>query len=206
MTADRRTGGPADGISRRDALGILGGIPLLAAGLSPRAVVRAAEAARSVLGANDFVPAFFTAHEYATTRMLSELIIPRDGRSGGAIDAGVPEFMDFVLDENPGMGTGVRGGLAWLDAESQARFGREFIDLADADRRTILDDIAWPKRAKPEHSQGVAFFNRFRDLTASGFFSSKIGVDDLRYLGNQFVMEWKGCPPEALEKLGVRYE
>jgi len=199
-------------INRREALQALAGIPLLATGLSPQAVARATAHARACLIAQspnhplDFSPAFFTAHEYATVRMLSELVIPRDGRSGGAIDAGVPEFMDFILNENPGMRTGIRGGLAWLDAEAQARFGREFLDLADTGRRAILDDIAWPKRAKPEHSQGVAFFNRFRDLTASGFFSSKIGVDDLRYLGNQFVMEWKGCPPKALEKLGVRYE
>jgi hypothetical protein len=137
--------------------------------------------------------------------MLAELVIPRDGRSGGAIDAGVPEFMDFILNENPGMQTGIRGGLAWLDAEGRARFGREFVDLADADRRAILDDIAWPGRARPEHSQGVAFFNRFRDLTASGYFSSEIGVKDLRYQGNEFVMEWQGCPPEALRKLGVEY-
>ncbi len=193
-------------LSRREALQLFAGIPLLAAGLSPAQVTRAAEAARSALGASDFTPAFFTAHEYATVRMLSELVIPRDGRSGGAIDAGVPEFMDFILNENPGMRTGIRGGLAWLDAESQSRGAREFIDLSDAGRRAILDDIAWPKLAKPEHSQGVAFFNRFRDLTASGFFSSKIGFEDLRYLGNQFVMEWKGCPPEALEKLGVHYD
>jgi hypothetical protein len=199
-------------INRRDALLALAGIPLLAASLSPQAVARAAAHARAVLLAQSpnrpigFTPAFFTEHEYATVRTLSELVIPRDGRSGGAIDAGVPEFMDFILNENPGMGTGIRGGLAWLDAEAHARFGHEFLDIADADRRAILDAIAWPGRAKPEHSQGVAFFNRFRDLTASGFFSSRIGVEDLRYIGSQFVMEWKGCPPEALEKLGVQYD
>lgn len=193
-------------LSRREAIGLFAGIPLLAAGLSPAQVSRAAAAARGAMGASDFTPAFFTAHEFATVRMLAELVIPRDGRSGGALDAGVPEFMDFILNENAGMRTGIRGGLAWLDAEAQSRFGREFVDLADASRRAILDDIAWPKKARPEFSQGVAFFNRFRDLTASGFFSSKIGVEDLRYLGNEFVMEWKGCPPAALEKLGVRYE
>jgi Gluconate 2-dehydrogenase subunit 3 len=193
-------------ISRREAMRALVGIPLMAAGLSSRDVARATAAAQSALsGLSTFSPAFFTFHEYATVRVLAELVIPRDGRSGGAIDAGVPEFMDFILDENPGMRIGIRGGLAWLDQESRRRFGREFIDGSDASRRTILDDIAWPRRAKPEFSQGVAFFNQFRDLTASGFFSSEIGVADLRYLGNEFVMEWKGCPEEALEKLGVKY-
>ena len=77
------------------------------------------------------------------------------------------------------------------------------MDLADAHRRQTLDDIAWPKRARPEHSQGVAFFNRFRDLTASGFWSSAMGVKDIDYVGNTFVAEWKGCPPEVLAKLGL---
>jgi len=189
-------------MNRRDALHLLGTIPLLAAGLSPAEVARAAGAARAALG-TDFTPAFFTQHEYSTVRMLAELVIPRDGRSGGALDAGVPEFMDFILAENSGMQTPMRGGLAWLDTESRERFGADFVELQDVQRRAILDDIAWPKKAKPEHSQGVAFFSRFRDLTASGFFSSEIGVKDLQYRGNEFVMEWAGCPPEALAKLGV---
>jgi hypothetical protein len=194
-------------VNRREAVQLLASIPLIAAGLSPSHVVRATEAARAALAAaSDFVPQFFTAHEYATVRVLAELVIPRDGRSGGALDAGVPEFMDFILAENAGMQAGFRDGLAWLNAESQKRFGREFVDVADVERRAILDDIAWPGRAKSAHAQGAAFFNRFRDLTASGFFSSRIGVEDLSYIGNTVVTEWRGCPPEALDKLGVRYE
>jgi hypothetical protein len=192
-------------LSRRETVQLLASVPLIAVGLAAADVVRAAQAARDAL-LTSFAPRFFTGHEYATVRVLAELVIPRDGRSGGALDAGVPEFMDFILAENPGMQTGIRGGLAWLDGESQTRFGREFVDVVDIERRAMLDDIAWPKRAKPEHSQGVAFFNRFRDLTASGFFSSRIGVEDLRYVGNTAVTEWRGCPPEALAKLGVRYD
>jgi hypothetical protein len=99
----------------------------------------------------------------------------------------------------------MRGGLAWLDNESRRRFGKDFITATAANRSALLDDIAWPDRAAPELSQGVAFFNRFRDLTASGFFSSKMGVQDLRYMGNTVVPVWKGCPDEALAKLGVSY-
>lgn len=195
-------------VNRRQALEVLAGIPFLAAGLSPESVARAAASVRALRSAQppNRPTAFFTPHEYAMARMLAELVIPRDGRSGGAIDAGVAEFMDFILNENPGMQTWMRGGLAWLDLESGERFGKQFVDLADMQRRAILDDIAWPKRAKPEFSQGAAFFTRFRDLTASGFFSSEIGVKDLRYEGNEFVMEWQGCPPAALDKLGVKYE
>ena len=195
-------------LTRRDALQIFAGIPLLAAGLTPRDVARASAQVRIAQTPNHptgFTPAFFTPHEWESVRALVDLIIPKDARSGSATEALVPEFMDFILNENSGMQTPVRGGLAWLDDESRARFGRTFVEATDAQRRQILDDIAWPKRAKPEFSQGVAFFNRMRDLTASGFYSSQIGVADLQYIGNTVVADWQGCPPEALRKLGVTY-
>ena len=195
-------------IDRREALQIFAGIPLLAAGLTPRDVARAAAQVRIAQSPDRpiaFTPAFFTAHEWESVRVLVDLIIPRDARSGSATDALVPEFMDFILNENSGMQTPVRGGLAWLDDESRARFGKTFVDATDAQRRQILDDIAWPKRAKPEFSHGVSFFNRMRDFTASGFYSSQIGVADLQYIGNTVMADWQGCPPEALQKLGVHY-
>ena len=127
---------------------------------------------------------------------------PKDERSGSATDAGVPEFMDFVMTDRPEGQDAVRGGLAWLDTECRRRFAKTFVACAAAERTAVLDDIAWPDRAKPELSHGVAFFNRFRDLTASGFWSSKMGVEDLQYIGNVAVTDWQGCPPAALEKLG----
>ncbi len=215
MTTDGRSDGQTDGraarVSRRDALQIFAGIPLLAAGLTPRDVARAAVQVRSLSIAQPpnrptaFVPAFFTPHEWETVRVLVDLIIPKDARSGSATEALVPEFMDFILNENGGMQTPMRGGLAWLDDESRKRFSKTFSAATNPQRRQILDDIAWPKRARPEFSQGVAFFSRMRDLTASGFYSSQIGVADLQYIGNTVVAEWEGCPPEALSKLGVSY-
>ncbi|HEX6057704.1 MAG TPA: gluconate 2-dehydrogenase subunit 3 family protein, partial [Gemmatimonadaceae bacterium] len=170
-------------------------------------------AARSVAAlapssGTQFAPAFFSAREWETVRVLVDYVIPKDDRSGSATDAKVPEFMDFILadaDASESARDGVRGGLAWLDAECTERFGTRFVDAADARRRAVLDDIAWPAKARPEMSHGVAFFNRFRDLTASGFFSSAMGYEDLKWMGNAFVPEWTGCPPEALAKLGVSY-
>jgi hypothetical protein len=152
-----------------------------------------------------YQPKFFNAHEWETVRILVDIVIPRDERSGSATEAGVPEFMDFVVSDQANRQTGMRGGLAWLDTQCRGRFGRNFKDCTDPQRTTILDMIAWPRRALPEMSYGVAFFNSFRDLTASAFFSSKTGVTDLQYVGNTFVQRWEGCPPAALEKLGVRY-
>ena len=185
-------------------------VKVLAAGvgfwLTPLEVRRAAEFAATARSAGSgYEPKFFTPHEWETVRVLVDLVIPRDGRSGSATDAGVPEFMDFVLGDEPSRRTGMRGGLAWLDHECDDRYGKTFVASADAERVALLDDIAWPKKAKPADAPGVAFFNAFRDLTASGFWSSKMGVQDLRYLGNVVMPEWKGCPDEQLKKLGVKY-
>ena len=194
-------------MKRREMVRLLAAAPLAGLGWSPVDVQRAAQAVATLRRRGQaFQPKFFTAHEYQTVRLLVDLIIPRDERSGGATDAGVPEFMDFIAQDQSSLQTPLRGGLAWLDTECWERFGKGFADLEDAQRRAVLDDIAWPARARPELSQGVAFFNRFRDLPATGFWSSKMGVEDLGYMGNTVEAEWKGCPEEQLKKLGVSYE
>jgi gluconate 2-dehydrogenase gamma chain len=192
-------------LNRRGAVGLIAALPV-AAGFrwAPASVREASALAGEALSAGaPFVPKFFTAHEWRTVRLLVDLIIPRDEHSGNATDAGVPEFIDFMCVDDLTLQVPVRGGLAWLDHASKERFGSRFVSVSDAQRTALLDAIAWPAKAAPADVQGVAFFNSFRDLTASGFYSSRMGVHDLKYLGNTFVTEWKGCPPEALAKLGV---
>jgi len=150
-----------------------------------------------------YTPKFFTAAEYATLVALSDLIIPKDARSGSASEAGTPEFIDLIVAEQPDRQTAMRGGLAWLDTECRRRFDRAFLACADGERRQVLDDIAWPRRARPDMAHGVRFFSTLRDLVAAGFFSSKIGVADLGYLGNRPTV-WNGAPPEILARLGIK--
>jgi Gluconate 2-dehydrogenase subunit 3 len=197
-------------MDRREAVALLATLPLAAAFKFPsdaiaRAQRLAGEARTRAAAGAAFDPQFFTAHEYQTVQVLVDLIIPKDDRSGSATEAGVPEFMDFILNEYHDEQIAIRGGLAWLDLECEGRFGINFVGAAPAQRTAILDDISWPDKARKELSHGVAFFNRMRDFTASGFFSSKMGVDDLHYMGNTFVAEWKGCPEPVLRKLGVSY-
>jgi len=189
-------------ITRRTLLQLAAAAPMAAAFTwTGEEAVHASAQARAA--ATPFKPVFFTAHEYETVKVLVDLIIPKDDRSGSATDAGVPEFMDFILNEQTGRQNAMRGGLAWLDLECHRRFNLDFIACTEAQRREVLDDISWPRRVKPEVSHGVPFFNSFRDLTASGFFTSKIGIDDLGYQGNTFVPVWNGCPDEVLKKLGL---
>ena len=192
-------------MNRRDAISIMGMVPLAAAlGATPevleRVILQTQQARQQPA---QFRPKFFSAHEWRTIRMLVDIILPRDERSGSATEAGVPEFMDFMLMERTNMQPQMRGGLAWLDREAMDRFGKRFVEVTAAQRTAIIEDIAWPRRAKPEMSHGVAFFTYARDFTASGFFSSKMGVEDLKYLGNRYRTEWNGCPDEANARLGV---
>ena len=152
-----------------------------------------------------FKPKFFTPHEWQTVRVLVDIIIPKDARSGSATDAGVPEFMDFIVADQEQRQTAMRGGLAWLDLECQKRFDKTFLACTGEQRTAVLDDIAWPQRAKPEMSHGVRFFSSFRDLTATGFWTTQMGMKDLQYIGNTYVSRWNGCPDECLKALGVSY-
>lgn len=152
-----------------------------------------------------YQPKVFSAAEWRTVRVLVDLVIPRDERSGSATEANVPEFMDVFMETRENMRTWMRTGLTWLDDECRKRFRRTFVECDAAQRKAVLDDIAWPRRARPDMQAGVRFFTNFRNFTASGFWSSKMGVDDLQYLGNTPMAQWNGCPPPALNKLGVRY-
>jgi len=195
--------------SRREVLKVLLAAPAATFTWTDAEAAQAAasaQAARAATTVKPFVPKFFTATEFRLVRILADIVIPKDDRSGSATDAGVPEFMDFMMIDQPARQVAMRGGLAWLDVECQKRFDKTFLDCADTERTAVLDDIAWPSRAKPEFGHGVAFFNNFRDLTASGFWTTRMGIDDLQYMGNRSVARWNGCPPEALKKLGVSYE
>lgn len=199
-------------ITRRNALKIIGATPVAAGiGLTEAAadahVQHAHTQAPAKPGAGarkgPYKPKFFDAHEWATVTVLANIIIPKDEKSGNATDAGVPEFIDFMMVDRPAAQTPMRGGLRWLDAESTARFGKTFGGATDAQRTELVDDIAYPRTAKPEFSHGVAFFSRFRDLVATGFWTSKIGIQDLQYMGNVPNPSWDGCPDNCYTHLGV---
>jgi len=199
-------------MSRRNALKIIGATPVAAGlGIAGADAAQApathehAAAQKTVPAARKgpYKPKFFTAHEWATVTMLADIIIPKDEKSGSASDAGVPEFIDFTMTDQPDMQTPMRGGLRWLDTTCRKRFSKEFIDLAAADRTAILDEIAYPKKATPEMSQGAAFFTSVRNLVATGFYTSKMGIADLGYMGNVPTV-WNGCPDECLNHLGLK--
>jgi hypothetical protein len=97
----------------------------------------------------------------------------------------------------------LRGGLRWLDSQSLKRFSKDFVSITPQQRIAIVDDIAYPEKSKPEFSQGVSFFS-LRNLTATGFFSSEMGIKDIGYEGNR-PNQWDGVPDEVLKQYGLSY-
>jgi gluconate 2-dehydrogenase gamma chain len=191
------------GISRRDvlrnlAVGAAGGsllqmIPAQAAELAHEIIQR--EKAASPAG--KYTPKFFSPHQYQTLVLLCDAIIPRDGVSGGAIAAGAPEFIDLITSENEDYQLLLGGGLMWLDNFCTDRYEHPYVECTDVHQKEALDLIAYRKNAKdePSLSQGVAFFSKLRKMTCDGFYTSKIGIADLKYIGNTTLAEFPGCPP-----------
>lgn len=191
-----------DGISRRDIL------RSLAVGAAAGSVLQMipAEAAeyvhqmvhkeKAAAPAGTYTPKYFSAAQYAAILFLCDTIIPKDEKSGGAVEAGAPEFIDLLTSENPEYQLKLGGGLFWLDAACTDRYGNIFMECNPEQKKEILDLIAFRKNAKkdPSLSQGVAFFAFLRDLTTDGFYTSKIGIADLQYVGNTSLREFPGCP------------
>ena len=147
---------------------------------------------------------FFTKHEMDTIAILSDIIIPADEVSGSATEAGVPAFIEYIVKDKPDFQTPMRGGLRWLDMQMGKLYGTSFKDSKPDQRLAVIDAIAYPEKAKPELKQGVAFFNLMRNLTATGFYSSEMGMKDIGYVGNR-PNQWNGVPDEVLKQYGLAY-
>ena len=146
---------------------------------------------------------FFDAHEMKTIAVLADIIIPADDVSGSASEAEVPAFIEFIVKDIPSHQIPMRGGLKWMDLYCLKEYQKAFIDCSSDQQIELVNQIAYPDKAKPEMSQGVVFFNRMRNLTASGFYTSKIGIDDIGYVGNKANI-WAGVPADVLAQYGLK--
>jgi len=146
--------------------------------------------------AGAYAPKYFDAHGYKTLQTLCETIIPADVDSGGAVEGGAPEFIDLLTSENEEYQATLGGGIKWLDATCKTRYGKAYLECAQAQQKEILDLIAFRKNADTDESlkDAVEFFNLLRSMTADGFFTSKIGIKYLGYKGNTFLTHFDGCP------------
>ncbi|MBZ5855675.1 gluconate 2-dehydrogenase subunit 3 family protein [Flavihumibacter profundi] len=147
---------------------------------------------------------FFNDHELATITILGDIIIPKDEVSGSASDAKVTDFIEFIVKDMPEHQIPMRGGLRWLDLQCLKQFEKAFIDCSETQRIAMVDQIAYPAKAKPEMAQGVSFFNLVRDLVCTGFYTSEIGVKDIGYQGNK-PNQYNGIPDDVLKQYKLAY-
>lgn len=147
---------------------------------------------------------FFTAHEMATITVLADIIMPKDAVSGSASEAKVPDFIEFIAKDMPYHQTPLRGGLRWLDMQCFKQFDKAFADCDAKQQIALVDQIAYPEKAKPAMKQGVAFFTMMRNLTTTGFYTSEMGIKDLGYVGNA-PNQWNGVPDDVLKQYGMAY-
>ncbi len=147
---------------------------------------------------------FFTPHEMQTITILGDIIIPKDEISGSASDAKVPDFIEFIVKDKPEHQRPMRGGLRWLDMQCLKRYKNSFAECNTQQQMEMVDEIAWPKKAKPEMKPGVTFFNLMRNLTSTGFYTSEIGGKDVGYMGNS-PTQWNGVPADVLKQYNLAY-
>ena len=147
---------------------------------------------------------YFTPQEMKTITVLGDIIIPKDEISGSASDAKVPDFIEFIVKDKPEHQLPMRGGLRWLDMQCLTRYKNSFTECNTQQQMEMVDEIAWPKKAKPAMQPGVKFFNLMRNLVSTGFYTSEIGVKDVGYLGNS-PTQWNGVPPDVLKQYNLAY-
>ncbi|HEX5481379.1 MAG TPA: gluconate 2-dehydrogenase subunit 3 family protein [Terriglobia bacterium] len=200
---------PAGSLNRRDLLKAMTMAPAaalvpLAPGLAAAAAASPAQAEHTPPGA--YQPKTFNAHQWKTLRVVSDLIVPADDHSGSATQSGAPEYIDEILHLRGGLRkTEILGWLTWADMESNRLYHHDFVDCPVAQQKQLLDRVAYPGKAEPADANAVSSFNHVRDAVLGGYYSSKMGIKDLQYLGNQMVEDWTGCPSDVTSRLNVNY-
>ena len=148
---------------------------------------------------------FFTDHEFETVAVLCDLILPATTTAGAASEAFVPEFVDFAVKEWEHLQYPFRNGIQWLDAYSKEKNGKDFIFATADNQLAILDEIAYPDKATEETQPGADFFREIRNFTLTGYYTTRMGYEDLGYVGNQPNI-WDGVPEDVLADHDVDYE
>jgi len=222
--SESKTEENAKALSRRDALKSLLLAPLAggviastgcASGGDPRSAVQWASLPNSYSygrtevekqrDARLFRESYFREHELVTVAVLCDIILPSDHPNGGALDAGLPEFVEFMVKDRERYKLPIRGGIAGLDAYAIDNFGADFINISEAQRLTLCDRIAYTDVGDAELQPGISFFSLMRNLTLTGYYTTAAGFADLGYQGNTPNI-WDGVPEAVLQRHGVAYE
>jgi gluconate 2-dehydrogenase gamma chain len=138
-------------------------------------------------------PQFFTAAEYSMVERLTDLIIPSDA-TPGAKEAGVAEFIDFMVASDPDVQYGFRTGLTWLNAYSEQTAGKKFLELSAEQQTLLLEPLAYKNKTRAGLDAGRRFIRMIREFTVMGFYTSEIGFKELDNPALKFYAESPECP------------
>jgi gluconate 2-dehydrogenase gamma chain len=185
-------------VSRRDLIARAGAA--LAAGrmLSAQETQHVHDAVAEEKQGGPYRPKALTAHEYATLQRLSDLILPADEHSKGALAAGSADFIDFLCNASGEMREIYTGGLMWIDNAMQHRYGKTFVDAAPDQQTALLDRIAYRRNATLELNPGIEFFSWVRRMVVDAYYTTPMGFKEVGYMGNS-AMSHFSVPQEAVD-------
>jgi gluconate 2-dehydrogenase gamma chain len=190
------------GISRRDVikslvLGAAGGSVLFSIPAEAAQHVHELVRTEKASASGHYTPKYFSPASFALLKSLCEAILPSDAAAPGAAAAGAPEFIDLLCSENEEYALKLGGGQRWLEHYANDEFGADYLKCSPTQQKEILDLIAFRRNgvSHPAAQPGIAFFAVLRSLTCDAFYTSKIGIAYLGYVGNTYLMEFPGCPP-----------
>ena len=147
---------------------------------------------------------FFENGEKATIKTLANLILPPN-ENGTIEDAGVVDFIEFMVKDVPEFQIKIRGGLMWLNGHCNSKYSSLFINCSEDQQREVLDTIAFPDPETRVQVQEIQFFSLMRNLVLTGYFTSEVGIKELGYKGN-IANVWDGVPQEVLDDHGLSYD
>ena len=192
-------------VSRRELLKTIGSSMILTTagvGVLPPVLAQHVHQAvmdiKSLDGGPNYQPKFLTRHEFATMRRLSDIIIPADAHSKGAIDAGAAEYIDFLSSRSAEFAQIFTGGIGWLDGAMLRRHQKLFLDAAPDQQMAMIDLIAYRKNQSADLTAGILFFRFARNVVVDAFYTSPVGIADLGYIGNTGMAQFS-VPKEALD-------
>ena len=140
----------------------------------------------------EYRPQFFTPSEYAAVERLADIIIPSDA-TPGAKEAGVAEFVDFMVANTTDVQYRFRTGLVWLNSRSEQTLGKRFLELTAQQQSALLEPLGFKDKARPGEEEGRRFFAMIRDYTVTGFYTSEIGYKELDNPALRFYSESPEC-------------
>ena len=158
----------------------------------------------------DYWPLTFTDEQRREAAVLADIVLPQEGQYPSASSLGVVDFLDEWVSapypDNVRDRKVVLDGMAWLQDESVRRFAKPFSGAAESDRMTLSEEMSRGSHGQSDTGTAHAFFTLFRNLVATGYYTTPVGMKDLGYVGNLPLAKFDGPPAELVAKLGLTDE